>query len=146
MPSLKLCAGLFLLCRCLSVGGYELIAFSVDIDDFDIRVVAQEFAKFCDVDIHAPGVKIIVVNPDGLQCEVSFKDFINVRAQKRKKLRLLCCEFLSLVVGYEHLLLSVEGVFANLIKSDSLSFLPFTLRRIAPMRNTSSSMENGLVI
>lgn len=47
--------GLCVLCCCSAVigfRGYELIAFAMDVDDFDGRVVFEMLAELGDVDVH----------------------------------------------------------------------------------------------
>lgn len=48
----------------LLLGGYELIAFAVDIYNLDVGIILQQFTEFGDIDIHAPRVEVIVVFPD----------------------------------------------------------------------------------
>ena len=62
----------------LAFGSDKLIAFAVDIDDFNRRIVLQVLAQFGDVDIHRTGVKVIVVDPDGLESIVALEDFIDM--------------------------------------------------------------------
>ncbi len=56
----------------------KFIPFSVDIDDFNVFFILQMFAQLGDVNIHASGIEVIVINPDGFQGEVAFKHFIGI--------------------------------------------------------------------
>ena len=61
----------------------------MDIDDLNSFLRFQMFSKLCNVNIHAPGVEVIVVNPDRFECEISFQNFIGIDAQQFKQIRLL---------------------------------------------------------
>lgn len=58
---------LFLLLFCC--GDNQTIAFSMDVVDLDGRIVFQMLAQFCDIYIHAPGIEIVVINPNRLQSQ-----------------------------------------------------------------------------
>ena len=64
------------------LGGDKLVALSVDIDDFYLFVVLQVLAQLGDIDIHGAGIEVVVVNPDGLQGEVTLQDLVGMRAEQ----------------------------------------------------------------
>jgi hypothetical protein len=67
----------------------QLVTLAVNVEDFDFAVLAKVFAQLGDVDVHAPGIEIVVVDPDRLEGEVTFQHLILVPAEKLKELRLL---------------------------------------------------------
>ena len=61
-------------CGCVvlfDVGCDELVPFSVYVDDFYLVVVFEMLAELGDVYVHGPCVEVVVVDPDGLEGEVS---------------------------------------------------------------------------
>ena len=66
-------------------GGDELVAFAVDVDDFDCGVFTQVLAELGDVDVHAAGVEVVVVDPDCFERLVAFEDFVDVGAEEAEE-------------------------------------------------------------
>ena len=91
---------------------YQLVSFAVDVDDLYRGVVFQQLAQLGDVDIHAAGVEVIVVYPDGLQRIVALQYVVYMVAEQCEQLALLGGEFLRLVAVYQNLLLGVESELA----------------------------------
>ena len=60
----------------------EFVAFAVDVDDFNLRVVLQMLAQLGDINVHRACVEIVVVNPDGLQREVTLQNLVGVAAEQ----------------------------------------------------------------
>ena len=73
-------------------------------------------AQFCDVDIHRTGIEIIVINPDGLQGEVTLQDLVGVAAEQGQQFVLLGGQFTLLVTDAEQLFLRVEGELSDMIE------------------------------
>ena len=48
----------------LSFRNNKLIALSVDIDNLHRVIILQMLAQLGDIDIHAAGIKVVVINPD----------------------------------------------------------------------------------
>ena len=101
----------------------EFVSLAVDIDDFNLWVVLEMLAQFCDVDVHRTCVEIVVVNPDGLQSEVALQYFVSVAAEQCKQFVLLCCELCLLLADGEELLLCVEGEIADSVNRALLVLL-----------------------
>ena len=62
----------------LSFRSNQFISFSVDVDDFDRIVLFQVLTQFRDIHVHTTGIEIVVINPDGLQREVTLQDFVGM--------------------------------------------------------------------
>ena len=52
----------------LHVGRNQFVAFTVNVDDFNLVVVFQMLAQLCDVYIHGARVEVVVIDPDGFAC------------------------------------------------------------------------------
>ena len=104
---------------------YELIALTVDVDDFNLVIILEVLTKLCDVNIHRTCIEVVIINPDGLQGEVTLENLICMATKQREKFVLLCCELNHLISIGKELLLCIEN---------------------EATRNTSSSIENGFVI
>ena len=61
---------------------YQFVSLSVYINDLYIGIGFQVLAKFCDIDIHTSGIKVVVVDPDGLKGEVSFQYLVDIVAEQ----------------------------------------------------------------
>ena len=118
----------------------------MDVDNLNLGIILQMLAQFGDVDIHRTGIEVVVVDPDGLQGEVALQDLIGVAAQQGQQLILLGGQLTLLVAQAEQLLLGIEGELTDAVYGALLVLLPFVRRIIASIRNTSSSIEKGLVI
>lgn len=114
-----------LLLRSIYLGSDELIAFAVDIDDFDRRVILEVLAELGDVHVHRAGVEIVIVNPYGLEREVAFEYFVDVCTQQAQKFAFLCGKLGDFVIDHKHLLLCVECELADFVHRDFLAFLAF---------------------
>ena len=107
----------------LFVWSNELVALTVDIDDFYLVVVLEMLAQLGDVNVHGAGIEVVVVDPDCLECEVALKYLVGMAAQKREQLVLLCGELCLLVTNHKELFLGVEGEAANLVNRRFLVLL-----------------------
>lgn len=87
----------------------------MDIDDFDGVVLLQVLAQLRNIYVHAAGIEVVVVYPDGLQGKVALQDFIGMCAEQTQQFRLLRCQFGLFLRSGKYLLLRVEGELANLI-------------------------------
>ena len=130
----------------VELGGDKLVSLAVDIDNLDLRIVLQVLAQLSDINVHRAGVEVVIVDPDGLQGKVALQDLVRVAAQQSQQLVLLGGELGLLLAYLQQLLLGVEGELSQMVDVDSRLFLPLVRRRMASIRNTSSSIEKGLVI
>ena len=64
----------------------------MDIDNLNLRIFLQMLAEFGDIHIHRARIEVVVVNPDGLQCEITLKNLVGMSTEKSKKLILLGCQ------------------------------------------------------
>ena len=78
-------------------GNDEFVTFSVYVQDFNIFVALQMLAKFGDIYIHASGIEVIVVNPNGLQGKVALQHLVGVLVKQGKQLTFLGGKFGFLV-------------------------------------------------
>lgn len=76
----------YLLALRLNIRRDELIALAVNIDDLYRRIVLQMLAQLGDVNIHAAGIEIIVIDPYRFQRKVTLKDLIDMSAKETEKL------------------------------------------------------------
>jgi hypothetical protein len=53
----------------------------VDVDYFNVFFFFQMFAQFGNINIHTPGIEVIVVDPNGFQGKIPFKDFVGIYAK-----------------------------------------------------------------
>ena len=60
----------------------ELITLAVNVYNLDVRVLTQVLTQLCDIHIHRTGIEVVVVNPDGLQGEVTLQNLVRVRAEQ----------------------------------------------------------------
>ena len=51
--------------KSILVGRNQFVAFTVDVDDFDGVILLQVLAQLGDIHVHAAGVEIVVINPNG---------------------------------------------------------------------------------
>ena len=79
--------------------------------------------KLGDVNIHGACVEIVVINPDGLQGEVSLENLVGMAAEKGEKFILLGGQLGLLVTQCEQLLLGVEDETSDLIDIALLGLL-----------------------
>lgn len=86
----------------------ELIAFAVYVYNLDRRVVFEVLAQLRDVDVHAACIKVVVIDPDGLESHVALEDAVGVGAEEFEELALLGGEFYDAVAVDELLLLGIE--------------------------------------
>ncbi len=105
------------------IGDNELIALAVDVDDLDLVVVLQVLAQLRDIDIHRPGVEVVVVDPNGLERIVALQDLVGVGAEQGQQLVLLGGELGLLLADGEQLLLGVEGEAADVVERTLLVLL-----------------------
>ena len=101
------------------IGDNELIALAVDVDDLDLVVVLQVLAQLRDIDIHRPGVEVVVVDPNGLERIVALQDLVGVGAEQGQQLVLLGGELGLLLADGEQLLQGVEGEAADVVERAS---------------------------
>ena len=79
-------------------------------------------AELGDVDIHRARVEVIVVDPDGLESEITLENLVDVGAEEREELALLGGEFGDLVINEKYLLLRIESEFADLVHGHFLAW------------------------
>ena len=58
----------------------------MDIDDLNIGIFLEVFSQFRDVYIHASAVKIIVISPNFLQCQLSLQQIFFVLTEHFQQL------------------------------------------------------------
>ena len=80
----------------------------MNVDDFDSRIVLQQFTKFRDIYVHAAGIEVVIVYPDCLQRIITFQDFICMCAKETQKFAFLSCQLRNLVADSQCLFLGVE--------------------------------------
>ena len=114
---------MWLLLRSFYLGGDELVALAVDVDDLDRGVILEVFAELGDVHVHRAGVEVVVIDPDGLEGEVALKNLVDVGAEEAQKLALLGGQLGHLVIDHEHLFLGIKGELADLVHRDFLALL-----------------------
>ena len=73
----------------IHLGGDELVALAVDVDDLDGGVIFEFLAQLGDVNVHRARVEVVVIDPDGLQGEVALQDLVHVGAQQAQQLALV---------------------------------------------------------
>ena len=81
----------------------EAVASAVHVVDFDFGVVLQQLAKLRDIHVHAAGVEVVVVHPDGLQGKVALQHVVDVNAEHRQQLAFLRGELRLLVAQKQYL-------------------------------------------
>ena len=101
----------------------EAVASAMHIVDFNVGIALEELAQLGDIDIHAAGIEVVVVHPDGLECKVALQYIVDMYAEQGEQLAFLRGELGLLVAKYEHLSLGVEGELAKLEACDVLLFL-----------------------
>ena len=87
----------------------------MDVDDLNLVIILEVLTKLCDVNIHRTCIEVVIINPDGLQGEVTLEDLICMAAKQRKKFILLGCELNHLIAIGKELLLCIENEAAELI-------------------------------
>ena len=65
----------------------------MDVYDFYFWVVFYDFAKFCDVNVHATSIVSGAFEPNGFECVVAFENVVRVLYEERKKVALFGCKF-----------------------------------------------------
>ena len=95
----------------------------MDVDDFNLVVVLEVLAQFCDVHVHRACVEVVVVNPYGLEGKVALQNLVGVAAQECEQLVLLCGELGLLVADCEQLLLCVECESSDVVDGAFLALL-----------------------
>ena len=108
---------LYLFTSLLLLWGDELVALTMDIDDLNLRISLQVLTQFGDIDIHRAGIEVVVVDPDGLQGEVTLQNLVRVRAEQGEQFVLLRGELCLSLTDAEQLLLSVEREATNVVDS-----------------------------
>ena len=63
----------------------ELVAFSVDIDDFNRIVFLQMLAELGDIHIHAARIEVVVINPDSLERKVTLQNLVGMSAEQAQQ-------------------------------------------------------------
>ena len=80
-------------------------------------------AQLSDIHVHTAGIEVVVVNPDGLQSEVTLENLVDVSTKEAQQLALFGGELGRHVINNEHLFLGVESELTYLIHSNLFSFL-----------------------
>ena len=80
-------------------------------------------AELGDIDVHRTCVEVIIVDPDGLEREVTFKDLVDMGTEQTEELGFLGGKFGHLIVDQEHLLLSIECELTYLVHCEFLALL-----------------------
>ena len=78
---------------------YQLIAFSVNVDNLNRIVFLQMFTQFGDINIHTTCIEVIIINPDSLQGKVTLKNLVCMSTQQTQQLRFFGCQ-LGLLITY----------------------------------------------
>ena len=73
----------------LNIRGYQLITLAMNIDDFDTWIILQVLTQLGDVNVHRTCVEVIVVDPYGLQGEVTLQDFVGMSAKETEEIAFL---------------------------------------------------------
>ena len=107
------------------IGSDEFVALTVDVDDFNRWVVFEVLTQFGDVHVHRASVEVVVVDPDGLERIVAFKNGIDMSAKQTQQLRLFGGKFGHFVFNHQGLLLSIEGESTDFVHSHFFAFLAF---------------------
>ena len=55
----------------LFLGSNEFVSLAMNVDDLNLIVSLQMLAQLGDIDVHGTGIEVVVVNPDGLQSEIT---------------------------------------------------------------------------
>ena len=73
--------------------------------------------KFCDVNIHASCIEVVIINPDGLKGKITLQNLVGIDTKKLKKFGFLGSKFNHITGLFidQLLLLSIELVFSKLI-------------------------------
>ena len=100
----------------LILGRNEFVTLAVDVDDLNLRIVLQMLAQLGDIDIHGACIEVVVINPDGLQCEVALQNLVGMLAEQCQQLFLLGGQLGLLVTYAQQLLLRVEREVANVVE------------------------------
>ena len=101
----------------------QLITLAVNVDDFYLRIVFQVFTQLGDINVHRACIEIVVVNPDGLQCEITLQNLVGMAAKQAQKIVLLRSQLRHLVADGQGLLLGVEHKLTDVIDRTLLVFL-----------------------
>ena len=104
-------------------GDNQFVSFSVNVEDFDVIVIFQMFTQFGDINVHAAGIEIIVVNPNGFQSEVTLQNLVSVLVKQSQKFTFLGSQFGLLVSASQNLFLGVKGVASQFQNSLIRRFL-----------------------
>jgi len=80
----------------------------VNVDNLNVWIILQVLAQLGDIDIHRTGVEVVVINPDGLECEVTLQYLVGMAAEEGEQFVLLGLEHCLLITEGEELLLCVE--------------------------------------
>src|SRR5690554_7686421 len=92
----------------------QLVAFTVYVQNFYCGLVFEVFTQFGNVNVHASGIEVVVVHPNGFQGKITLQYFVGVVAEQFEELRLLGGQFYHFLPIDQLLLLGVEFVLANL--------------------------------
>ena len=93
----------------------QLISLSVNVDDLNGFIILQMLTQFGDVHIHASGIEIVVVNPNGLQSKVALQNIIGMSTKQAQQFGFLSCQLSLLFSDSKNLLLSIEGKLSYLL-------------------------------
>ena len=56
----------------------KLVSLAMYIEDLYILILAKVLTQFCYIYIHAPGVEVVVINPDSLKGKIALEHLILV--------------------------------------------------------------------
>ena len=79
------------------------------------RIPPQVLAELRDVNIHAPGIEVVVVNPYRFKGKIAFQNLIAVAAEQFEQLRLLGGELLRLVLNVSSCFATSKVNFADCV-------------------------------
>ena len=88
-----------------------------------IGVIFEVLAQLGDIDIHGTRIEVVVVYPDGLECQFALQHLVGMLAEEREELALLGGEFGLLITPHEELVLGVEGEGSELVSQRALGLL-----------------------
>ena len=109
--------------RSISIGNHKPVALAVHVVDLHIGVILEVLAQLGDIDIHGTRIEIVVVYPDGLECQFALQHLVGMLAEEREELALLGGEFGLLITPHEELVLGVEGEGSELVSQRALGLL-----------------------
>ena len=60
----------------------QFIPLPVNVDNLDRIILFQMFTQLSDIHVHASCIEIIIINPNGLQCEITLQNLISMSTKQ----------------------------------------------------------------